>query len=57
MIYSYNCIDCGEKYNISKNKNRTFDGKRCNKCNSGRVVPTNEVPKNMRFALGGQRNG
>ena len=22
MIYSYNCIDCGEKYNISNDRER-----------------------------------
>jgi len=35
----FRCLDCGKEYEISYRKAKTFDGKRCDKCNSGMVVP------------------
>lgn len=43
--YYYKCLDCGKEYEISYQKARTFDGKRCDKCGGFRVVPESKKNK------------
>jgi len=38
-VYYYYCYNCGEEYIVSCRKNKLFDGKRCDKCGQGSVVP------------------
>lgn len=44
-IYYYRCVDCGKEYAISYQKARTFDGKRCDKCGGGMVIPDSKKDK------------